>query len=457
MKRSGPRRLSRSPIRRPYTTALIAVVIYFILMLFSGGLINRSDQIVADMFICGGGLFFWLFFFAQFTLPLRTVEHRKDAFMRLMLYIFGATGPVVRVENGEILERKGEQEKSGPGVVILDTASAAVIRTPSAFKPAIGPGVYFTEAHEKIAGTVDLHIQKGGIGPLEEDDPFVAMDKNDPDPAILELRKRRFATQGLTRDGIEVVPRITVSVRLDVKQPEGKSRFGYSHESVEKAIKSQPEDLEDKAPSSGGKVDLVRLPLHLAADIWKECISRYTLEELFSSTPGTQTALQLITVELGDRLKKNHYQQTDEVGRSIVKKERPSAEFKMLSDRGIRVIGVTIPFLKFPAKVEEKILASWKSTWLIRAQQEREYIEQIRAYERERGRETATGVFIHRVLHHLGGMNPDARLDGDQILNQLVRGTIYLTERESYLHRLARDETQQLKELLEWCETRREV
>lgn len=427
---------------------------YFAFMLLDGGIPANEGQILFDMLACGGGFIFWLFFFAQFTLPLQTMQHRIQAFLRLFYYVTGQAGPVVRVENGEIRERKAEREKHGPGVVILDTASAAMIRTPTEFTAPVGPGVYFTRRFETVAGTVDLHLQKGGIGPWESEDPF-ALQGNEDEAEFKARGARRFSTQGVTRDGIEVAPRITVTVRLDVEQDQGPTRFGYSPEAVSRVVTNTPVDPNDPPDPSVRKYDLTALPLHLAADIWKECIGRYTLEELFSSKPGGKTALQTITLEMRHRLTNPNYQETDPVGRPL-NTVRPSREYWILKSRGVRLIGITLPFLKFPPKVEEQILNLWRSSWLIRAQRDREYIEQLRSYEREHGRRSAVTTYANRVTHYLGAQDLDVRLNGDQVLTQLIRGTLYLVSQESNLHRQAGDEMQQLKELLEWCEKRPE-
>lgn len=433
------------------------MLVYFIFMLLDGGIPANEGQILFDMLACGGGFIFWLMFFAQFTLPLQTTRHRLQAFLRLLYYVTGQAGPVVRVENGTIRERKAEREKNGPGVVILDTASAAMIRTPSEFTGPVGPGVYFTKRFETVAGTVDLHQQSGFIGPLEEEDPF-APHKIDveTEPEYKVRYERRFSTQGVTRDGIEVAPRIVVKVLLDGEKEEGATEFHYNAESVRKLITHSPVDPLVKADAPIMKYEPTALPLQLAADIWKECISRYTLEELFNNKPGGRTALQSIVAEMRERMTQRTYLQKDAVGRPG-NTQRPSREYWLLKNRGVQVLGIKLLFLKFPSKVEDQIVAFWKSSWLIRAQREREYIDQLHSYERERGRRSAVTTYANRVTHYLGAQDLDARLNGDELMAQLIRGTLYLVEQESNVHRQAHDEMQQLKELLEWCEKRPEA
>jgi hypothetical protein len=456
MKKAGPRSATFRPsYKKIYTTAGIAIALYFILMLFGGGLINRSNQIGVDLLCCGMGLVFWLGFFAQFTLPLNKITDRIKAVERLLLYVIGQAGPVVRVENGVILERKDETSRTGPGVILLDTASGAVIRNPVAFVRAVGPGIAFTDSMESIAGVVDLHLQPKKLGPQENENPFLSQQPDESDASYKVRQERRFATQGLTRDGIEVCPQISVAVRLDADPPEGNSRFGFSTLAIEKAVKGRPIDISQPTENLSREVDITWLPVHLAADIWKECLGRFTLEELFAYQPGRTTALQAIMQEIRDRLTKPTYTEMDFFGNPS-SRERESKEYKLLKDRGVKARGITLWHVKLPEKVEEMLVQVWKSSWMNRAVLEREYIEQQRSYEAEIGKRNALPLFARRVSHYLGGQGSHQRMRGEQILQQLIRGTLYLTNHESYLHRRSMDEIDQLKELLEWSEERPE-
>ena len=107
------------------------------------------------------------------SLPVRTFRDRQKIFDRLITYLLGGHGPAIFIRNGELIKREGEERKKGPGVLWLDTASAAVTRTSVAIKQTMGPGVHFIDSREFIAGTVDLHVQSQSIGPKESDKPFV--------------------------------------------------------------------------------------------------------------------------------------------------------------------------------------------------------------------------------------------------------------------------------------------
>ena len=336
-------------------------------------------------------------------------------------------------------------------MIILDTASAAMIRTPAEFKPAVGPGLAFTEQNESIAGVVDLHIQRASLGPLEEEDPFAAMQVDENEPMFLARQKRRFDTQGYTRNGIPVVPRINVAVRLDAEHAEGYTHFGYDRDAVQRFITGRPVDLDSGPDSPDRFVEQAWIPMHLAADIWKECLSRLTLEELFAFEPGQVTALQRITREMTERLTRPRFAEMDRFGRPTGAL-RTSAEYILIKRRGLRVIAVSVTYLKLQSIVEDRLVELWRSTWLMRAQRERDYINQQRSYEAENGKREGLYAYIDGLTHFIGSQNPTLRFSGEQILRQLIRGSLYVINQDANLHRQATDEVEQLKELLDWSE-----
>jgi hypothetical protein len=240
-----------------------------------------------DFVFCGAGLFIWLAFFAQFILPVRKVGDRQKIFDRLLTYLTGGHGPAIFIENGWPRMSHEETNRKGPGVIWLDTASAAVLRTATKFTRAVGPGVVFTEGSERLAksdklpGSLDLHTQNHKIGPNEGDDPFAAKKPdNVSDEEFKFWRSRREETVALTRDGIEVVPNIAVTFKIDAEPAKGDepgSRFGYNKDSVFKAIAGQGIN-----PDETKRVAWNELPARLAADLWREYLSKFTLDELFT-------------------------------------------------------------------------------------------------------------------------------------------------------------------------------
>jgi hypothetical protein len=243
-------------------------------------------------------LLLWMAFFAQFVLPVHTFRDRLKIFQRLIVYLFGAHGPALFIENGNIKEHLGERMRRGPGVLWLDSASAAVTRSAVAIKQTIGPGVHFTNPSEYIAGTVDLHVQAQSIGPKESDKPFEEKRADQSQEEWDQIQDRRKQVSALTRDGIEVIPNISVTFRLNTGYPkEGKtgSRFGYrtgvtkrdkqneerDKEAIRKAILGEGINPIAVLDSPRRRVAWNELPGSLAVDIWREYAAKFTLDQLF--------------------------------------------------------------------------------------------------------------------------------------------------------------------------------
>ena len=255
-----------------------------------GGLFTNLAYIIIDGVIFGVGMFVWLAFFAQFVLPVRTFVERQKIFDRLLTYLSGGHGPAIFIENGRARESHGERKKKGPGVLWLDSASAAVTRTATSFKQTLGPGVHFTKKDEFIASTIDLHAQSQGLGPRESENPFLNKTEEQSDDEFGQIQKRRMEVSAWTRDGIEIVPNISVLFKIDAapaKDEQIGSRFGFDAEAVRKAITG--EGINPAAPSDTPRhrVAWNQLPALIAADLWREYLSKFTLAELFeASQPG---------------------------------------------------------------------------------------------------------------------------------------------------------------------------
>lgn len=261
----------------------------------------------------------WMAFFSQFVLPVRTFRDRQKIFDRLVTYLFGKHGPALFIENGDIKEHAGERLKKGPGVVWLDSASAAVTRTATEIKQTIGPGVYFLDKGEYIAGTIDLHNQSQSLGSKESEDPFAEKKEGQTEDEFREIQDRRKMVSALTRDGIEVIPNISITFRVNTSFPnenEPGSRFGYrkgvtskakqnedkDKGAIRKAIIGQGVNLYPKPDLLPRRLAWNELPASLAVDIWREYAAKFTLDELFSPTqevpPSFESLLQPVEEEI---------------------------------------------------------------------------------------------------------------------------------------------------------------
>ena len=171
--------ITRAFFKKKWVPPLIWILISVIVYLSWGDgldLIRKGAfAIVWDFLTFLIGLLVWLAFFAQFVLPVRTFRDRAKIFDRIMLYFTGRHGPAIYVKDGQVQSTwLLELEKEGPGVIWLDSASAAVTRTAAAYKQVLGPGVHFTDKDESLdqESVVDLHTQVQSLGPREKEKVF---------------------------------------------------------------------------------------------------------------------------------------------------------------------------------------------------------------------------------------------------------------------------------------------
>lgn len=255
-----------------------------------GGLTAHILEVLFDLLLVFPLLLvLWMAFFSQFVLPVQTFRDRQKIFDRLLTDLFGGHGPAIFIRNGEQIKKEGEENKKGPGVVWLDTASAAVTYTATKIQQALGPGVHFLDNGEKILGTVDLHYQVDTVGPKDDEDPFAETQERD-------ANERRTKVKALTRDGIEVVPIITVKFRVDTGYPgerEPGSRFGFRTGITKKAKENEKKDQQairrailGEGINATTELSLQRmrwneLPGVLAVDVWREYAAKFTLDEFF--------------------------------------------------------------------------------------------------------------------------------------------------------------------------------
>ena len=437
-------------------------------------------QAFFDIFVIGlGGLLVSLAFFAQFVLPVNSLGERKAAINRLVRYLSGSHGQAVRIENGKLIQGAGDKKRNGPGVVLLDTASAAMLRTKTAFKRAVGPGVVFTAGDEFIhQEALDLHTQVKPIpplGPLPTDDPFAPWNRRSEDQEQYEARQaRRKETSGFTRDGIEVVPNILAIVKTINLPGQGGTRFGFNAESVQMAI-----TREGVVPNELRNVSWAEIPALLAVELWREYLGKFTLTELFTSSQGGlrqdeeaqaqnqtayatdgKTSLETILRFVYLRLTRPEVPVLGDYGQETGAVQA-SREYQILADMGIKVKDVSISGLRFPRTVESQLIQQWLSTWLDRAVTEREVVESKRSLAAEMGREAALIDFASTVSIPVSELivddadtllpyDSEERPDLATSLEMLVTGTQQLVTRSTRLHQWLTDEESWLVRILEW-------
>ena len=354
-----------------------------------------------------------IYFFSQFVLPIQNPKYRQEIYWRVKNFETGKRGPALFIKNGRVIMHEGEADKHGPGVIVLDTASAAVLRTDTEIKDTVGPGVVFTKSYkhngeyhnEYIAGSVDLRAQWQFIGPLTTDQPFLNPVPISHPKGYNDIQSRRQQTSGLTRDGFEVSP--TISIKFSIKRPAEKkpnesgviSQYGYDAEAVRNAITREVIHL-GTSENSKVRMEWNKLPAHLVVNIWREYIRKFKLGDLFA-TSGV-SGLQTIEEMINKRVKQSNVVALDDTG--IPTGEwLESLEYKQLQSRGLEILEVRIHNIIFEPSMEEQTIQHWSTEWMNIAKKEENHLKEKEALIETASRDEASKSFARIASRQFGG------------------------------------------------------
>ncbi len=166
----------------------------------------------------------------------------------------------------------------------------------------------------------------------------------------------------------------------------------------------------------------------------------------------SETSLQTIVRMVKARLQNQEVDELNEFGKRTGEK-RPSPEHKLLSDRGIKVIGVKINNLRFHPSVDEKFVHAWQSTWLDNAKEEREHIDQLYSVQEIEGKDGALKEHVEAVCRELSqAITKEEEPDQNQTLKKLLTSTRTEITRNSGLHQRLSSEIEELTEIIHWVD-----
>ena len=499
----------RMPLARILLVGFVAAFCYLYLATLRGKpLFNSLLLFVAAMIFL---VIAWVAFFSQFVLPLHKTSDRVRAFRRLVRYMLGTGGPATFVEDGDERKHAGEADRKASGVIILDSASGAVLSNGVSFTRVVGPGLVFTNANEHLAGSVDLHrkiLPNPALGPKDpEDDPFGPKKTQDqeanPEEEYKQRQIRRLETSGLTRDGVEVVPNVMVVFRLERLPGDEDVSFGYNPKSVEAYVRADSlsrqkagnhpkggngqkpgndqkegnhpkggndskggeEQKEDEGLPSGKKkekIPLEKLPAFLAVDVWREYLQKFTLSEMFLPPilveGNGETGLETILHMVQRRLTNFQVNELNSFGKPTGRVLH-SREFEILQDCGIRVEAVILTNLRFKPDVERKLVDDWVATWLQRARLERERVEARRLVQIETGGRMAAKRLARAATRRCSTDLFQLPMPADQdeqllqmktTLDIFLRGTLQECILEPQLRQRLTGEQNKLSEIINW-------
>src|SRR5512137_1021462 len=95
----------RKPLFRALALAIVLAALYLYLIIWQGGVSANIWGIVFDAILLLAFFQACLFFYAQFTLPVRTLRDRVRIRSRLLLHARHAHGPAIFVRNGRAVQR----------------------------------------------------------------------------------------------------------------------------------------------------------------------------------------------------------------------------------------------------------------------------------------------------------------------------------------------------------------
>ncbi len=407
---------------------------------------------IVDMIVAFFLLDRLVYFFSQFVLPIQNPKDRQEIYARVKVFEAGDRGPTLFVKNGRVIEHEGEAGKRGAGVIVLDTASALVLRTDTEIRSTVGPGIKFTEKDEYIAGSVDLRGQWQFIGPLASDQPFlnpvpIASPKN-----YNELQGRRQQTGGLTRDGFEVSP--TISIKFSIKHPIEKtptesgvtSQYGFDAVSVRNAITREVVRL-NAADNSKARMDWNKLPAHLVVNLWREYVRKFKLEDLF--TNEGISGLQTIEDMINKRVRQSHVVALDDTG--IPTGEwLESLEYKQLQSRGLEIMDVRIHNILFDPSMEEQMIQQWKAEWMNIAKREANFIKERETLIETASREEAGKIFARIASEKFSGKGTMPQENPFKTLQLLIHPFREFILKESSANSDMEKELRKLDDIWKW-------
>ncbi|HKJ27814.1 MAG TPA: hypothetical protein VJ965_09270, partial [Anaerolineales bacterium] len=250
----------------------------------------------------------FVFFFAQFLLPVQSSSERMTIVRLFSRFLSGGHGPLIFIRDGRMISHYGEAEKKGPGVLLVNSNSAVVVGG-----KVHGPGIVFTEGRP-INAVFDLRKQVRSEGHIRavtrdgieiETNVSVQFSISAPPEVIyltsindvvhvLELNDQNEVT-GFTTDDFEYDEQLEINRVIGYLQdqnfdevpfsdPERYMNNRFVSNRIQAVFNNQP-----RRPSDGKKIDWRDLPLTIAIEEFRNTIVRYPYDQLFLQQPTQNT------------------------------------------------------------------------------------------------------------------------------------------------------------------------
>ncbi len=307
-------------------------------------------------------LLLWWAYYVSAVLPLVSYQSKRLLIRLAWHYMQGRHGPAYQVMNGKKIETFTPHHRQGWQVVLLDSASAAVVHYMGQYD-VLGPGVHFLSPHHTLVAFFDLREHR----------------------TILKGKTKNSPTRGRTADGIPISADLAVVCYLDDFHPDPRWKHGPKGPRGEKPPKALDQAAEDfwlrvyqepakvlrrhatfVTPFFGHRLSILKafenldpetlseeatctwwqVAEHTATELWLKLVERYTLSELFppswkipqrdAQDASFQTGYERLRRVFQERLTQPYYWD-DQQQRWL-----ESPEFFHLLEHGVRVRAASI-------------------------------------------------------------------------------------------------------------------
>jgi hypothetical protein len=167
-----------------------------------------------------------------------------------------------------------------------------------------------------------------------------------------------------------------------------------------------------------------------------------------NNEPQKKAALQVINDMVKARLTQPEVDILDDTG-TRGQGTIYSPEYRLLQNRGLKVLSVSIGNLRLDPQIEESIIRAWSATWLLNAQAESEQIERRRNIIESAGQEQAIRQYADLLSRDLIQRNPVGVKETFKTLLLRTRTIIFKNDQ---LRRRMAAEQEELEDIIKWIE-----
>jgi regulator of protease activity HflC (stomatin/prohibitin superfamily) len=289
---------------------LLVVAAGITLWLYLSPPVPGGLSLLFDAGAFGVCVFLGLGLLSHFVLPVVTPAHHNQAFSLLLEYAAGQRLPIVFVKDGRLIVSEGELKRIGPGVILVDAVSAAVLERARPVRArAVGPGLNFLAPRERIVAAADLRPQ---------------------------TQQREMHV--LTRDGIELIVALDVTFSItpgSTRAGSQPSPYPFDPDSTFRAIYTQAL-ADDNLP-----VAWTDLPMRVVADSLRNLVAGTNLDELLKPTVPATAPLDDLAAKLAAQAKAS----------------------PVLRQRGLTILGLEVVQVRLPAEVTRQRVNNWAAHW----------------------------------------------------------------------------------------------